>query len=214
MTIREKLLRRASKVGLSLSSELLDGLVEYFELLRKWNRKISLTALPVEEAGDEAIDRLLIEPVLADRYLPIAGATALDIGSGGGSPAIPMKLAAAQMSMRMVESKTRKAAFLREVVRTLELERTEVDSVRFEELLARPALHDAFDVVSMRALRVTRTTLTGIQSFIRPGGCLMLFSTMSAAVPYVASPFFAPVASHVLLKQWGSQLQIFAKVSH
>ena len=92
----------------------------YFELLRKWNRKVSLTALPVEDAGDEAIDRLLIEPVLATKYLPKSDATALDIGSGGGSPAIPMKLAAPGISLRMVESKTRKAAFLREVVRTLE----------------------------------------------------------------------------------------------
>ncbi len=35
------------------------GLHAYFELLRKWNRKVSLTSLPVEDAGDEAIDRLL-----------------------------------------------------------------------------------------------------------------------------------------------------------
>jgi len=125
-----------------------------------------------------------------------------------------MKLAASQMSMRMVESKTRKAAFLREVVRTLQLERTEVDAVRFEELLARPLLHDAFDMVTMRALRVTRTTLAEIQSFIRPGGRLMLFSTMSSAGPFITSPYFAPVANHVLLSQWGSQLQVLTKVSH
>ena len=94
----------------------------------------------------------------------------LDIGSGGGSPAIPMKLAAPGISLRMVESKTRKAAFLREVVRTLELDRTAVDAVRFEELLSRPTLHDAVDVVTMRAVRVDRKTLAELQSFVRPGG--------------------------------------------
>lgn len=213
MTIREKLDRRASKLGLSLSSEVLEGLEAYFELLRKWNRKISLTALPVEDVGDEAIDRLLIEPVLAHRYLPTGEATALDIGSGGGSPAIPMKLAAPRISMRMVESKTRKAAFLREVIRTLDLKRTDVEAVRFEELLARPSMHDAFDVVTMRALRVNRKTLTEVQSFVRPGGCLMLFSTVASTAPKFVSPYLAPVASHVLLTQWGSQLEIFAKIS-
>src|SRR5262245_60756251 len=103
---------------------LADGLTAYFELLRKWNRKIALTSLPVEDAGDEAIDRLLIEPVVASKFLIQQRGSALDIGSGGGSPAIPLKLACPGLSLRMVESKTRKAAFLRETVRTLELDRT------------------------------------------------------------------------------------------
>ena len=124
--------------------------------------------------GDEAIDRLIIEPVLAAKYLPKPDATVLDLGSGGGSPAIPMRIAAPGVTLRMVESKTRKAAFLREVVRNLDLGQTFVDAVRFEELLARPALHDAFDVVTMRAVRVDRKTVAKVQSFIRPEGSAAL----------------------------------------
>jgi 16S rRNA (guanine527-N7)-methyltransferase len=210
--IREKLVRRASKVGLTLPADLIGGLCAYFELLRKWNRKVSLTALPVEDAGDEAIDRLLIEPVLATKYLPKAHAHALDIGSGGGSPAIPIKLAASRISLRMVESKTRKAAFLREVVRMLELDRTVVDAVRFEELLARPSLHDAIDVVTMRAVRIERKTLAELQSFIRPGGLLFLFGTMASTPMELAGPYLTTVASHVLLKQWGTSVEIFQKI--
>ena len=57
----------------------------------RWNRKINLTALT---DPDEAIDRLLLEPLVAARYLPVPGEPSLmDIGSGGGSPAIPLKLA-------------------------------------------------------------------------------------------------------------------------
>jgi 16S rRNA (guanine527-N7)-methyltransferase len=214
VSIREKLVKRTSKVGLTLPSDVIDGLHAYFELLRKWNRKVSLTALPVEDAGDEAIDRLLIEPVLATKYLPKADATALDVGSGGGSPAIPMKLAAPGISLRMVESKTRKAAFLREVVRTLELDRTDVDAVRFEELLARPSLHDGIDVVTMRAVRVDRKTLTEVQSFIKPGGLLFLFGTTASTPIKLAGPYFSAVASHILLNQWGSSVQIIRKTAH
>jgi len=213
VSIREKLAKRASKAGLSLSGGVIDGLNAYFDLLRKWNRKVSLTALPVEDAGDEAIDRLLIEPVLATKYLPAADATVLDIGSGGGSPAIPMKLAAGEISLRMVESKTRKAAFLREVVRTLELDRTAVDAVRFEELLSRPTLHDAVDVVTMRAVRVDRKTLAELQSFVRPGGFLFLFGTAAPTAANLAGPHLAPAASHLLLSQWGSRLEILKKSS-
>ena len=211
MPFREKLAKRVSRAGLSLSGEVIEGLSAYFDLLRKWNRKVSLTALPVEDAGDEAIDRLLIEPVLATKYLPTQAATVLDIGSGGGSPAIPMKLAAPAISLRMVESKTRKAAFLREVVRTLELERVAVDAVRSEELLSRPTLHDAMDVVTLRAVRVDRKTLAELQSFVRPGGLLFLFGTAAPTAAELAGPHLAPSANHVLLSQWGSRLEILKK---
>lgn len=211
MPIRAKLAKRASKAGLSLSGAVLDGLYAYFELLRKWNRKVSLTALPVEDGGDEALDRLLIEPLLATKYLPRPDAAVLDVGSGGGSPAIPMKLATPGISLRMVESKTRKAAFLREVVRTLGLERTDVDAVRLEELLARPVLHEAMDVVTMRAVRVDRRTLTELQSFIRPGGLLLLFGTPALTAPELAGPYLSPRATHMLLSQWGSSVEILQK---
>jgi 16S rRNA (guanine527-N7)-methyltransferase len=211
--IREKLAKRASRAGLSLSVSVIDGLNAYFELLRKWNRKVSLTALPVEDAGDEAIDRLLIEPVLATKYLPRIDAVTLDIGSGGGSPAIPMKLAAPGISLRMVESKTRKAAFLREAVRALELDRTNVDAARFEELLVRPSLHDAMDVVTVRAVRVDRKTLTELQSFVKVGGLLFLFGTGTATPPEFAGPYLSAIANHTLLNQWGSSVEIFQKKS-
>ena len=147
----------------------------------------------MEDAGDEAIDRLLLEPVLATKFLPKGSAVALDLGSGGGSPAIPMKLAAPDLSLRMVESKTRKAAFLRETVRSLELDRTAVDAVRFEELLARPGLHDAIDVVTLRAVRVDRKTLATIQCFIKPGGLLFLFGSMGPAAADLGAPYLSPI---------------------
>ena len=212
MPIREKLARRASKAGVSVPSSVSDKLEMYFELLRKWNRKVSLTALPVEDAGDEAIDRLLIEPLVAARFLPCRDAVAIDIGSGGGSPAIPLKVLVPGLSMRMVESKTRKAAFLREVIRALELNKTEVEAVRFEELLIRPALHDATDVLTMRAVKIDAKTLAGLQSFLKPNGLLFLFGARSAATKATSS-HFTLISTHPLIKQWGSQLEILQKCS-
>ena len=48
----------------------------------------------------------------------------MDVGSGGGSPAIPLKLAAPAVALTMVEVKARKSAFLREAIRQLELDST------------------------------------------------------------------------------------------
>ncbi len=213
MSVREKVARRASKAGFSASDALLDALEAYFDLLRKWNRKVSLTSLPVEESGDEAIDRLLVEPLLASRFLPAPAGSVLDIGSGGGSPAIPLKLALPGISIRMVESKTRKAAFLREVIRTLALDDAEVEAVRFEELLARPALYESTDAVTLRAVRVERKTLAGLQFFLRPGGLLLLFGARSQIASRVATPQLIPSASHGLLAEWGSQLDVLQKIA-
>lgn len=198
---------------MSFAPSVAEGLAAYFELLQKWNRKVSLTALPVEDAGDEAIDRLLIEPALAARSLPTPDSSIIDVGSGGGSPAIPLRLVAPGTSLRMVESKTRKAAFLREAARVLELERTEVDAVRFEELLARPELHETMDVVTLRAVKVEPKTLAALQSFLRLGGLLFLFGTSANPIADKATPQLTAMNTQVLLKQWGSQLQILRKSS-
>lgn len=173
---RERLKRRAKGAGLILDGSLLEKLETYYQLLTKWNAKINLTAFNLLPEGDEAaIDRLLIEPLVAARYIPENSKTLLDAGSGGGSPAIPLKLTTPTLQLRMVEVKTRKAVFLREAIRTLALRDAEVESTRFEELLPRAELHEALDLVSIRAVRIETRTLLTLQAFLRPGGKLLLF---------------------------------------
>lgn len=170
---RTRLARRASKSGVFLDEALASGLVAYYELLARWNRKINLTSL---EEPDEAIDRLLLEPVVAARHLSPAVVDVMDIGSGGGSPALPLALALGpQVRLTMVEVKARKSAFLREAVRHLGLAGATVETSRYEELLARPELHENFDVLSMRAVRVEPRVLMTLQAFVKPGGSLLLF---------------------------------------
>jgi 16S rRNA (guanine527-N7)-methyltransferase len=209
-----RLNRRARKAGLSISPSVAEGLESYFELLRLWNRKVALTSLPVEECGDQALDRLLIEALIAAKHLPGPAVSVIDIGSGGGSPAIPMKLAAPGISLRMVEPKARKAAFLREVSRQLALSATDIETARFEQLLARPELHEAADVVTLRAVRVERRTLLGIQAFLKPGGLLFLFR--STASPDAQIPVQPPLVrrdAYPLVEALGSRLVILEKLN-
>jgi 16S rRNA (guanine527-N7)-methyltransferase len=182
---RRRLARRARRVNLSIPAELADALLAYLELLALWNSKINLTAL---DDPDAAIDRLILEPLLAARHVPEA-ASVIDIGSGGGSPAIPLKLAAPRIKLWMVESKTRKSAFLREAIRQLDLRESFVETKRYEELLTEPTLHESMDVVTIRAVRVESATLLGLQAFLRPGGELFLFrSSGDGGVDYVPPP--------------------------
>lgn len=167
-----RLTRRAAKAGLFLPAGLTSQLTAYYELLSRWNRKINLTSLV---NVDEAIDRLLLEPVLAARHVAPMAARLLDVGSGGGSPAIPLKLALPALALTMVEVKNRKSAFLREAVRHLGLQGANVETSRYEELLARPELHESFDVVTTRAVKLETATLVTLQAFLGAGGQLLLF---------------------------------------
>jgi 16S rRNA (guanine527-N7)-methyltransferase len=206
---RTRLGRRAAKSGLFLPDDLADRLVAYYELLSKWNRKINLTAL---DDPDAAIDRLLLEPVLAVRYLPAPDLRVMDVGSGGGSPAIPMKLASPASTLTMVEVKARKSAFLREAIRVLELENTTVETSRYEELLARPELHEAFGMLSLRAIRVEARTLFTLQAFVRPGGLLFMFRGPSASeVAPSPVPPLGFVGTYDLVESLQSKLTVLQK---
>lgn len=209
----DRLKRRAKVADLTLDSALVDSLEVYYQLLARWNARINLTAFRLTSTGeDNAIDRLLIEPLVAARYVPANARTLLDAGSGGGSPAIPMRLAAPHLQLRMVEAKTRKTVFLREAVRTLGLKNAEVETSRFEELLARPDLHETQDVVSIRAVRVESRTLLTLQAFLRPGGKLFLFRGPSGAeLAEIAPPPLTWLATYPLVESLRSRLVILSK---
>jgi 16S rRNA (guanine527-N7)-methyltransferase len=186
--LRGRLVRRAKRAELELTPELADALQAYYELLARWNQKINLTSFKLEEMSDEALDRLLVEPLIAARHIPVGNRTAIDFGSGGGSPAIPIKLARPELRLVMVEAKVRKCAFLREAIRALNLPDTSVETARFEDLLPRPELHESFDLGIMRAVRVEGQVLRTVQAFLRFGGELFLFRGPSGQLPDPLAP--------------------------
>src|SRR5438105_10185571 len=165
-----RLKQSAERAGLVLPEPLLDKLAVYYEVLDHWNEKINLTSL---SDPDEAIDRLLLEPIDAASHLPHRPRL-MDLGSGGGSPALPLALALDAPRLVMVESRQRKAAFLREAVRELGLQAT-VETARFEQLAAQPEFAGRMDVVSIRAVRVDDDTLDAIGGLLRIKGVAALF---------------------------------------
>ncbi len=172
-----RLLERAAVAGLTLDDSLRARLLAYYQVLLKWNARINLTALT---DLDEAIDRLLLEPVAAARFLQ-RGSRLIDLGSGGGSPAIPLALALHAPRLVMVESKSRKAAFLREAARVVDLPAT-VEAERFEVVAAASGYRQAFDVVSIRAVRMSPDAIAAASHFMAPDGCLALFVSPGASL--------------------------------
>jgi 16S rRNA (guanine527-N7)-methyltransferase len=202
---QERLARRARRAGLTLRPELGAQLEAYYRLLTTWNEKINLTGLNLAELAPEALDRLLVEPLVAASHVRPGVRSMLDIGSGGGSPAIPLALALPDVGLLMVEAKTRKSVFLREALRALGLTRGDVVTSRFEELLAKPHLHEAHDLLTIRAVRIEARMLMSLQAFVRPGGDIFLFRTSAGASgPTAVTPPLAWKASYPLLEQASS----------
>jgi 16S rRNA (guanine527-N7)-methyltransferase len=203
---RRRIARRARRTNLELQAAQLEVHADFLALLSAWNERMNLTALTER---DEAVDRLILEPVAAARLLAET-TSLLDVGSGGGSPAIPLKVQLPAASLCMVESKIRKGAFLREAIRRLGLERARVESRRFEELLTDVAVHESCDTVSIRAVRIQAATLVAAQAFLKPGGRLALFRGPGEAPP-PSVPMLVVESDEPLVENLRSRLLILRK---
>jgi 16S rRNA (guanine527-N7)-methyltransferase len=179
---RERLRKRAGREDLTLDSTVVDRLDAYMRVLAEWNRKINLTAFSPDEPGNDALDRLLMEPLAAARLVPDGAVRWVDVGSGGGSPAIPLKVMRPAAHLTMVESKARKVAFLREVVRVLELADADVVQARFEDLAKQLSWRDRVDLVTVRAVLPTRNLLNAAAVALRNEGQILLFGTEAAGI--------------------------------
>ena len=193
----DQLASRASLAGITLSAALAGQLEAYCRLLAHWNDRINLTALPLDPMTDQAIDRLLIEPLAAARYLSIEAPVWFDLGSGGGSPAIPMKLARPAGLLTMVESKERKAAFLREAVRVLHMDNTSVEAQRIEALAADNGLAGTVDLITVRAVRLDPILFGAIRALLRFRGQVLFFGMKRT--DWLVPPGFEEVDTHSAL---------------
>lgn len=170
-----RITRRAEELGLTVAPDLAESFANYVSLLARWNRRINLTALALEPLSADALDRLIMEPLAAARLVLPTDRLLIDIGSGGGSPAIPLRLACPALKLVMVESKTRKAAFLREAIRQLDLRDSTVENCRLEELESHSDLIEMSDVVSLRAVRLDLKILPSILALIGKRGRIFRF---------------------------------------
>jgi 16S rRNA (guanine527-N7)-methyltransferase len=179
---------RAAAAGAAVPAHIVEPLETYLHLLARWNARINLTALPLQPPTSATIDRLFVEPLLAAPLIarmPRPTGRWFDLGSGGGSPAIPLRLLHAEGMLTLVESKSRKAAFLREVVRELGLPRTEVEIARVEACAAGPESRGTADLVSLRGVRTGAPLLEAIRTLLVGGrGCVLLFGAVDPAAAF------------------------------
>jgi 16S rRNA (guanine527-N7)-methyltransferase len=213
LEFRDRLARRTRRAKAFITVPMLDPLEAYFRLLAQWNAKINLTALPLESPTDETFDRLLVEPLVAAKQIPAsASGVWFDLGSGGGSPAIPLKIARPKLQLTMVESKERKSAFLREAIRTLGLHASRVETDRFESIAEQTEFAAAADYVTVRAVRADQDLVNTVGKMLKPRGQLLMFRPAHSAAIDPAG--FERVITVPLVETPPSFLSVYRRLFH
>jgi 16S rRNA (guanine527-N7)-methyltransferase len=139
----------------------------YAALLVRWNARMNLTAVRDEEG---ILRRHFLESIVCARALPAGISTLLDFGSGAGFPGLPIALCRGEIAVTLAESQGKKAAFLREVVRTLGLG-VKIHAGRGESLA------EAFDCVTLRAVDRMGEAIRAASGKVAEGGWLVLLTT-------------------------------------
>jgi len=134
--------------------------------LVKWNLKINLTAItdPFEVAVKHFLDSIAPAGIIP------AGASMLDIGSGGGFPGIPLKVVIPALSVSLIDSSGKKVTFLKHVIRTIGLGDIEAVQGRVEELAGSIK---KFDVVICRAFSSLEKFVGSALPLLAPNGMII-----------------------------------------
>jgi 16S rRNA (guanine527-N7)-methyltransferase len=130
----------------SLNAIQLDRVQKYISLLLLWNQKVSLTSI---ENPQELVSRHFGESFFGGKFIENNACRLADVGSGAGFPGLALKIVLPDLLVSLIEQDTRKATFLNEVIRALNLDGAKVLRSPYEALA--PEIGD-FDVIVSRAV--------------------------------------------------------------
>lgn len=170
-TLSEAAIADLLKPYIATPTGILSELSEYLDLLLKWNARTNLTA--IREPG-EIVRRHFGESLFVAQHLG-ACETLLDLGSGAGFPGLPIALLRSEIHVTLAESQGKKATFLREVVRILNLSNVEVWAARAEAMPPERRFH----TVALRAVDNMTAALSAAES--RAMEQILLLTSISAA---------------------------------
>jgi 16S rRNA (guanine527-N7)-methyltransferase len=169
------LVEAAGRLGINVNAAQLARFDQLGAALREGNRRANLTSIvePADVETKHFLDSLTAAVPLLDRLNSGEAIRLVDVGSGGGFPGLPLRLAFPQLRLTLVESVNKKAEFLRETVAQLGLADVEVVAQRAETAGRDPLQRDAYDWATARALGTLPVVIELCAPFLAPGGLLV-----------------------------------------
>ncbi|MBI1745019.1 MAG: 16S rRNA (guanine(527)-N(7))-methyltransferase RsmG [Acidobacteria bacterium] len=156
---------------LSLSSSVIASCESYYALLQRWNTAVNLMADldPLEVARFH-----FLESMYAVHFISPSTRNHIDLGSGAGFPAIPLKLLLPTLRNFLYESRSRRCAFLKELIRELKLSNVSIIPINISSVSIRK-LHMPFDIITFRAIQFDSKLLNALVSVMPVEGRLLVW---------------------------------------
>ena len=164
----------ARTLGIRLSEIQMSRFVRYYDELARWNERVNLTAITEWEAVQSRhfLDSLSAAQALSP--LMLQSGSFIDVGSGGGFPGLPLKLAFPGMRGTLLEATAKKTAFLAHLSETMGLEDISVRTGRAETLAHEAEMREAFDMALARAVGEVATLAELTLPYVRVGGIVVM----------------------------------------
>lgn len=161
-------------IGLELHSSQIDALVEYLNLLQKWNKTYNLTAIrdPQAMLKQHMLDCLAVVPPLMQRIKQheIDKQRILDVGSGGGLPGVVLAICLPHWQIDCVDTVGKKAAFIQQAAASLGLKNLNAIHARVENLAPTQA---PYGIICARAFAALADFIALSQALLHPNGLFM-----------------------------------------
>ncbi len=168
----DSFLHGAHKLGFSFSEEVLEKFAMYYDELCRWDCSINLTGLRTDKERTVLlfVDSLAGYLALSDK----PDALIVDIGTGGGFPGIPLKLAFPPLNVLLMEPRANKTAFLHNIIGKLELTRIKVIQSRLEDFHLMASDEEKCDVALCKGVNIEHIS-PFINHILKKNGKLVVF---------------------------------------
>ncbi len=170
--------KNVSELGCRLTGEQLTNFQKYYQLILNWNQKINLIS---RQDTHRLLSYHFIDSLIVLNDIPKDSAVC-DVGSGAGLPGIPLKIIRDDITVYLIESIQKKAAFLRKVVDELDLKRTKVIAQRVELEIKNPnsEVVNNCDIVLIRLLGKIRKVAPIVTPLLAPQGKIIFYKSTNA----------------------------------
>jgi len=145
---------------------------KYFNYLVEENNKYNLTAITTEE---EAYIKHFEDSLALGNEFELSGKTLLDVGSGAGFPAIPLKICYPELDVTIIEPTQKRVNFMKNVISMLDLKGIEVICGRAEDIVRTNALSEKFDFVVARAVANLSVLLELLVPYAKVNGKIVAY---------------------------------------
>ncbi|MBQ4153103.1 MAG: 16S rRNA (guanine(527)-N(7))-methyltransferase RsmG [Oscillospiraceae bacterium] len=215
---QEYLKARAAGEGFSLTDGQLADFQQYATLLVDWNNRMNLTAIT---APQEIAVKHFLDSIMLLRYAPLPeGSRMIDVGTGAGFPAVPIKTVRPDLKVTLLDSLNKRITFLSALSEALGQDNTCIHA-RAEEGGRKPELREQFDLATARAVAPMRLLAEYCLPYVKQGGLFVAMkgpdveAELEEAKPAIKllGGKIQAVEAYQLAEEFGRSVIIIKKIS-